>query len=398
MPTSLEETLTIKSDHTGSFLSKLDENSLSGDLLDTDDDDDDEFACVTLSDEEDSTSLDDSSSIDSFDSSYISSDDEDTFLSIHEEEQMTHAMRRSVSAPVLDAMTMSAMQVSVLLNQMKLNHAAANTRPVPATAATSNRNASFSSQPAQSVIGSATKGHLLRHIQGEAMPRMRSFRRSSIGSCQSNDTSHQSTGEGATAAADEQPTDPSPLQVLETILTDANLDFRTFSPQDVPCGFFQEISEERMDAYNADVIAAIRASDVEELRRFWGCDGRRLDGCNRFGESVLHTACRRGKPAVMRFLVEEAKVDLRVRDDYGRSPMHDACWTVNPNMELISIMLRQWPDLLLIRDKRGFTPLHYVRSGQWGLWKTYLEENREYLIPKVLLRLPVVVDRDEIEL
>jgi len=149
--------------------------------------------------------------------------------------------------------------------------------------------------------------------------------------------------------------------------------------------FFLEISQENIDAYNDDIISAVRRHDVDTIRQIFA-DGRILQCCNRFGESIVHMACRRGALDVVRFMVEEAGVSLRVRDDYGRTPLHDACWTQEPNTDLVKMVVLKCPDLLLISDKRGFTPLSYARQDDWEVWCKFLNENREILTPIELLR------------
>merc|ERR1712183_78962 len=52
---------------------------------------------------------------------------------------------------------------------------------------------------------------------------------------------------------------------------------------------------------------------------------------NRFGESLLHLACRRGRTDMVRFLVVEMgsppRDVLETMDDCHKTPLHDACWT-----------------------------------------------------------------------
>jgi len=148
--------------------------------------------------------------------------------------------------------------------------------------------------------------------------------------------------------------------------------------------YFLTMTEDNISAYGTDVISAVRNRDLPLLRKMHS-EGRVLQCCNRFGESVLHMACRRGSIDVVRFLVEEAGVSFRVCDDYGRSPLHDACWTREPELELVKMLVLACPDLLLLKDKRGFTPLTYVRKDHWGQWCEFLEENRTLLTPTELL-------------
>lgn len=64
---------------------------------------------------------------------------------------------------------------------------------------------------------------------------------------------------------------------------------------------------------------AARSDDLEALRNLWRA-GKILQCSNRFGESLIHIACRRGSFPVISFLLNEAGVSIRVRDDCGRTP------------------------------------------------------------------------------
>lgn len=136
--------------------------------------------------------------------------------------------------------------------------------------------------------------------------------------------------------------------------------------------FFLGISEERIAAYDLDVMQAVRKGDIEYLRSVKKL-GRSLQGCNSFGESIIHLACRRGSVDLVEWLVTEGCVSLRVSDDFGRTPLHDACWKKEPNFKLIDLILDQEPELLLVADKRGHLPFDYARTHHWGLWIQFLE-------------------------
>jgi ankyrin repeat protein len=66
-------------------------------------------------------------------------------------------------------------------------------------------------------------------------------------------------------------------------------------------------------------------------------------------------------------------------DDYGRTPLHDAAWTDQPNFEIVQQLLENSPDLLLVKDKRGYSPLAYVPSQQRAEWCRFLEEHEEFI-------------------
>ena len=143
--------------------------------------------------------------------------------------------------------------------------------------------------------------------------------------------------------------------------------------------FFIQHTEEQIKAYDVQVIQAMRSQDIDQLRNMHKT-GRQLQCANKFGESLIHMACRRGFVDVVRFLVDEAGVSVRVRDDYGRTALHDACWTSEPNEELVEYLIRQCPELLLMSDRRGNAPFEYVRREHWGRWVKFVQENEELLV------------------
>jgi hypothetical protein len=149
-------------------------------------------------------------------------------------------------------------------------------------------------------------------------------------------------------------------------------------------GFFLPITDANIAGYDMQKVTAIRTEDIVALRQMLK-EGQTMQVCNQFGESVLHSACRRGSTPVVQFLVREAHVSVRLADDYGRTPLHDACWTNKPNFDLIKILLAACPDLLLIADKRGFTPLQYVRKDLWSEWCPFLESHAHLILPRHLL-------------
>ena len=145
--------------------------------------------------------------------------------------------------------------------------------------------------------------------------------------------------------------------------------------------FFETITEEQMAAYNMEVVTITRQNNVEKLRELLEARGRdSLDCFNRFGEGLLNMACRRGMKEIVHFLLSEpVQLNVRVRDDYGRTPMHDACWNPEPQLEICSWIMAQDPSLFLISDKRGYTPFQYARKSDWQVWRQFLFDHREHL-------------------
>ena len=106
-----------------------------------------------------------------------------------------------------------------------------------------------------------------------------------------------------------------------------------------------------------------------------------MAACNRFGESVVHMACRRSTYEVVDFILSHI-ADLRLMDDYGRCPLHDACWRADPDFNIVSLILSYDVSLLLVKDCRGFTPLKYVRPEHWLQWCVFLFLQKDIYWPR----------------
>jgi hypothetical protein len=171
--------------------------------------------------------------------------------------------------------------------------------------------------------------------------------------------------------------DPDPQTTLISILQSQGYKANIYKSSELN-DFFLEMSDESTAAYDQDVITAVRDGDLHTLREMHK-NGRPLQCSNKFGESLVHMACRRGLTDVVRFLIKEAGVTLRVKDDVGRSPLHDAFWSSEPNFDLLDLLIEHDADLLLVQDNRGHLPFKYARHNQWNAWHNYLLNRTEVI-------------------
>ena len=141
-------------------------------------------------------------------------------------------------------------------------------------------------------------------------------------------------------------------------------------------GYFLEYNDSHYDSYDAESIAAIRGENLDALRALQSTEGRTLQAANKFGESLLHMACRRSFTRVVHFLLTEADVSPKVCDDVGRTPLHDACWTCEPNTDLMELLILHCPELLVMKDRRGSAPFEYIRGDHACAWMKFLSENK----------------------
>ena len=176
----------------------------------------------------------------------------------------------------------------------------------------------------------------------------------------------------------------SPNQIVKEIFSENGFTISDEKLSLLSVKYFVKPSPAQIAAYSIGTIKAVRAGDIVELRRLFE-NGVSFDCCNQFGESLVSMVCRKGNMEVVRFLVKEANVSLFICDDFGRTVLHDACWTVEPALELMEFLLEEIPDLLLVKDVRGHTPLDYVRQNHWEEWITFIRNRKHLLRPKLLI-------------
>ena len=160
-----------------------------------------------------------------------------------------------------------------------------------------------------------------------------------------------------------------PIDIVKRALLAAGSNCETKPSIDMKEDYFVKVTE----MYDQEVVNAIRSNDVDALKRLHS-NGTNLQCGNRFGETLIHLACRRSHRDLISFLINEAGVSLHVRDDFGRTPMHDCCWRAEPDLELFDMLLDKAPELLMLSDKRGHTPLDYSRREHWDILVPFLQE------------------------
>jgi hypothetical protein len=140
--------------------------------------------------------------------------------------------------------------------------------------------------------------------------------------------------------------------------------------------FFEPVTDAYVQGYTLEMVQAVRADDVDTLRRLKDA-GLLLRPCgSRSGDSIVHAACRRNGVAAVHFFLRECGWTCRFRNDCGRTPLTDACWTSQhqPSSWKVSWMLLiACPDLLYLTDKHGSAPLDYVPKSHWADWCRFLD-------------------------
>jgi hypothetical protein len=200
-----------------------------------------------------------------------------------------------------------------------------------------------------------------------------------------------SSSNESTATYDTNAKSRDPQEILQHILIQNGYQQDPIPLKDIPKEFFLEMTDENLESYTNETINAVRTKDIKTLQEYI-VEGKNLQCCNQFGESIISLACRKGLTEVVDFLLNKANVSIQICDDYGRTPLHDACWTLNPDYKLIEMLISKCSDLLLICDKRGHTPLQYAHKEQYEHWCSFLWKNKNLIQPTVLGKRTVMSD------
>jgi hypothetical protein len=173
-----------------------------------------------------------------------------------------------------------------------------------------------------------------------------------------------------------------PEDCLKNILEQQGITVPNYS-EEFLADLMLEMGAENFAAYDRNISDAARTGDLDAVREHVN-SGKTLQCCNKFQESAMHLVCRRGNTELLRYMLEEADVSPCIRDDIGRTPLHELAWMNIPNFEMAKLIIVPFPELLYIKDSRGYTPLSYVGRKNWEKWCEFLEANRDILAPRKL--------------
>ncbi|GKY94822.1 hypothetical protein MPSEU_000447400 [Mayamaea pseudoterrestris] len=171
---------------------------------------------------------------------------------------------------------------------------------------------------------------------------------------------------------------PDPQTHLNAILTSRGYATTVYSTLDT--AYYATPSPFQEASYSAHLIHLVRTNNVSALERILSSGTISRNPCNAYGESLVHTVCRRGYAQLLKVMLH-AGTRVQVCDDYGRTPLHDACWTPEPCFALIELLLEHDPFLVHMIDMRGSTALSYVQRSSWAAWRDFLDTNKDKFWP-----------------
>jgi ankyrin repeat protein len=143
--------------------------------------------------------------------------------------------------------------------------------------------------------------------------------------------------------------------------------------------YSNEPTELQLASYDKHLIDRVRYDRVDEFSSILA-QGISPNPVNGYGESILHLICQRGSVKFLRLLIEHG-CDVQVADRFGRTAVHEACFSSKPNFKLVEMLLRIEPRMMTLTDCRGATPLSYVSKSHWAAWLQFLESVKEDFWP-----------------
>lgn len=141
--------------------------------------------------------------------------------------------------------------------------------------------------------------------------------------------------------------------------------------------YFEPYEESEIDI---DLLKALRGGDLDKLRSMKSDKTKNydLEARNQFGENLIHMACRISNLSleVLKFLVEEAEVQLNVRDRFGRTPLHNACMSAIPNFNNVEYLMTKAPKLFVFEDDRHNLPFDMIPHRCFERWTRFLSQKQ----------------------
>lgn len=146
-------------------------------------------------------------------------------------------------------------------------------------------------------------------------------------------------------------------------------------------GYYAKPTELQNASYNQYLSNLARNGKIDKLRKIMEC-GISTNPCNAYGESLIHLVSRCCSPETLQVLLD-AGASLQVSDDYGRTPLHDACWRAQPCFEIVEKIAGFDINFFLLADQRGSTPLAYVHRHHWEQFNAFLDSKKDEWWPEI---------------
>jgi Ankyrin repeats (3 copies) len=190
----------------------------------------------------------------------------------------------------------------------------------------------------------------------------------------------------------------SPQTYLDGLMS--NRGYRVDRVHTIDTAYYSKPTPLQKASYQGFLINVAKSGDVDGLADLL-TSGLSPNPSNLYGESLCHLVCRLGKHHVLQTMLQSG-TSLEICDDYGRTPLHDACWAGNPAFEVVDLIMtagrEETHHLFNMVDNRGSTPLSYIRKEHWAQWMEFLQSKKDIYWPVVDKskgkKIPPVVARE----
>lgn len=159
-----------------------------------------------------------------------------------------------------------------------------------------------------------------------------------------------------------------PKDQLQNVFGTPADDFKTFNWN----RYFQPMNPTDIGTMSTELERAISSKKLKRLQRLHE-KGVSMTARNKQGETVVHLVCRHGCAEMLIYLIQQAKVSVRVRDSSGKTALHEVAWSPNFNPSIAMMLVSDSPELLWAPDTRGFLALDYVPRRTMSDWYDFLE-------------------------
>jgi len=140
-------------------------------------------------------------------------------------------------------------------------------------------------------------------------------------------------------------------------------------------------------SFRSHLIALVHSGNAGALRAHLAC-GLSPNPANSFGESLVHKVCRVGRSRLLQVLLDNSHSQggvyedgdlVRVADENGRTPLHEAC--AANSLECFELLCEQDLRMLYMADRHNCLPLQFVPKSAWPEWIQFLEAKKDEYWP-----------------
>jgi ankyrin repeat protein len=100
-------------------------------------------------------------------------------------------------------------------------------------------------------------------------------------------------------------------------------------------GYYNSTTQLQQLSYHQHIIDLVKDNEVDKLRALFAA-GLSTNPANVHGEGLVNLVCRISAVDVLKVMIDSG-CDIQVSDDYGRTPLHDACWSAKPACKFIDV-------------------------------------------------------------